>query len=1062
MSLSSKFPIPQGVLAFAFVLTPLSPASLAQQTTGAIKGTVTDQMGSLIISATVLAKDAKGVERKTATNQSGNYEFKALPAGRYDLRVVAPGFTELETKDVEVTSGKGTTLDLQLDLAPLEQSVTVDNKGVSTDSDNNADALILRQSDLEALPNDPAALQAVLQAMAGPSDGEGGSQIKVDGFSNGQMPPKEAIREVRINNNPYSAENEYPGWSGIEIFTQPGSDKFHGGIAFNFNDESLNSRNPFAPRRVPYQQRGLNGNLTGPIVSKRASFSLFMGRYASDDNAVVNATILDPVTLKPVLFNQSFVTPQVSRYISGRLDLKIKKKHTLVSNYEYGDGSQNLQGIGGFQLPSRAFRGNRSSHTLQMTETAVLNEKMVNETRVMLSRRIFRQTADTVQPALNVADAFYGGGSQIGAASNKQDRIEVQNFTSWSVGKHFIKVGGRIREVRIESISPGNFGGSYTFAGGVGPRLDANDQVLPGGGTIELSSLEGYRRTLLFQRAGLSAAQIRSLGGGATQFSIAGGNPQAKVSQRDISLFLQDEWKLRPNLTISPGLRYEDQTNIESLLNFAPRIGFAWSPSWGSPRKPAAPAPKATKNAGDSKAVSGGSPRAGSPPVVVSAAPKPAAPDTKNPGDAKSVPSGGPQAGSPPGVAGTPAKPAAPPRFKTVMRGGFGVFYNRISEDLILQSRRFNGLNQQQFVVTDPAVLDLFPAVPAINQLTTFAQPQTRRFLGANLAPGAVLRSSFTLEQQLDPNLKVTVTYYHTRTLRTLRTVNINAPLAITGVRPLGQSEGNILESESNGRTVSNSLSVGVNGMIKKVNLWTNYNLNRSRNTDSGTSSAPFDPYDFSNEWSRSPFNARHSLFAGGYYQTKSLISINAMIIANSGRPFDITTGRDTNRDNSFAERPAFATDLTKPGVIVTPFGAFDPNPVAGQKIIPRNFGTGPSFILLNFGLEKIFKFGKAIPPKSPPPGGNVVTTATTATTTVAKGSEKPPAKPPLQRPYSFSMSIYASNVLNRANKANPVGNMASPYFLQSTTTSNNFFFGPGGGGSGANRQITVRLRLSF
>lgn len=1016
MSLGSKSTLLQRVLACAFVLTMLTPASLAQQTTGAIRGTITDQLGSLIISATVFAKDARGVERKATTNQSGNYEFRALPAGRYDLRVVAPGFTELETKDVEVSSGKGTTLDLQLDLAPLEQSVTVDNKGVSTDSDNNADAIVLRQSDLEALPNDPAALLSALQAMAGPTEGEGGAQLKVDGFSNGQLPPKEAIREVRINQNPYAAENEYPGWGGIEIFTQPGSDKFHGGVGFNFNDESLNSRNPFAPRRAPYQQRGLNGNLTGPLVPKRSSFALYMGRYSSENNAVVNATILDPASLKPVLFNQSFVTPQVSSYMSARGDLKINKKHTLVGNFEYGRGTQNLQGIGGFSLPSRAFRGNRANYTLQLTETAVLSEKMINETRVMLSHSIFRQTADTVLPGLNVADSFFGGGSQIGSASNKQDRFEAQNFTSWSAGQHFIKVGSRIRFVRIDSVSPGNFGGSYTFAGGVGPRLDANDQVIPGGGTIELSSLERYRRTLVFQRDGLSAAQIRSLGGGATQFSIAGGNPQAKVSQRDISLYVQDEWKVRPNFTVSPGLRYENQTNIGSLLNFAPRIAFAWSPSWGSGKKPAAPGTNETK-------------------------------ETKNPADAKSTPT----------TPTTPAKPAAPPRFKTVMRGGFGVFYNRVSEDLILQSLRFNGVNQQQFVVTDPAVLDLFPAVPPINLLSAFAQPQTRRFLGANLAPGAVLRSSFSMEQQLDPNLKVTITYYHTRTLRTLRTVNINAPLAGTGVRPLGQSAGNILESQSNGRTVSNSLSVGVNGMIKKVNFWTNYNLSSSRNTDSGASSAPFDPYDFSNEWSRSPFTSRHSFYGGGNYQTKSLISFNAFMIAFSGRPFDITTGRDTNRDNAFAERPAFATDLTKPGVIVTPFGAFDPNPVAAQQIIPRNYGTGPSFISLNFGVEKTFKFGRAIPPKSPPPG-NVVTTATTTTTT----DQKPLAKPPVQRPYSFGLSIYASNALNRANKANPVGNMASPYFLQSTSTSNNFFFGPGGGGSGGNRQITVRLRLSF
>jgi len=204
-------------------------------------------------------------------------------------------------------------------------------------------------------------------------------------------------------------------------------------------------------------------------------------------------------------------------------------------------------------------------------------------------------------------------------------------------------------------------------------------------------------------------------------------------------------------------------------------------------------------------------------------------------------------------------------------------------------------------------------------------------------------------------------------------------------------------------------------------------------------------------------------MFAGGYYQTKSLLSFNMFMVATSGRPFDITTGRDTNRDNSFAERPAFATDLNKPGVVVTPLGAFDPNPVAGQKLIPRNFGTGPSFISLNFGMDKTFKFGRAIPPKAPP-GGAVTQapTATSAATTAPTANAKPLEKPAVQRPYSFTMSIYASNALNRVNKANPVGNMASPYFLQSTSVSNSFFFGPGGGGSGGNRQVTVRLRLGF
>jgi hypothetical protein len=242
-----------GVLVLTFLSYTVGP-----QTTGSIKGTVTDQLGSLVTNARVILKDDRGSTTSITTNSGGFYEFKILRPGLYELRVVAPGFVAYEQKGIAVEARQTTTADVPLSVEIEEQQVTVDGRSVSTDSDNNANAIVLRGRDLEALPNDPAALTAALQALAGPPDQEGGAQIKVDGFSNGQMPPKEAIREVRINNNPYSAENEFPGFNGIEIFTQPGSDKWHGGANFEFNDESLNSRNPFSNRRAPYQQRNLD------------------------------------------------------------------------------------------------------------------------------------------------------------------------------------------------------------------------------------------------------------------------------------------------------------------------------------------------------------------------------------------------------------------------------------------------------------------------------------------------------------------------------------------------------------------------------------------------------------------------------------------------------------------------------------------------------------------------------------------------------------------------------------------------------------------------------------
>ena len=240
---------------------------------------------------------------------------------------------------------------------------------------------------------------------------------------------------------------------------------------------------------------------------------------------------------------------------------------------------------------------------------------------------------------------------------------------------------------------------------------------------------------------------------------------------------------------------------------------------------------------------------------------------------------------------------------------------------------------------------------------------------------------------------------------------------------------------------------------MKKGSLWTNYHLAFRKNTDGGASGSPFDAYDFSNEWGRAPFDTRHSFYGGGNYQGPLGLTFNTFIVGNSGQRFNITTGQDTNVDTFFSERPAFATELNKPGVIITRFGALDPNPVPGQQIIPRNLGKGPGFLSVNVGIEKSIKFGPAIPTNSPP----VVAPGTLA----GASSPNPPPKQPIQRPYRVGLLLYASNLLNRNNRGNPVGNMASPRFLQSTGPSSTFFFGPGGAASG-NRQLTLMVRFSF
>ncbi len=993
----------------AFLLMLFVTTVFTQQATGTLRGQIVDEFGGAIVGATVAAVDASGKEKTVATNGEGAYVLGGLEPGRYTVRASAPGFATYENTEVDVAPGRREPLNITLKVTIEEQKVTVAAEPpLSTAPENNAGAIVLRGSDLEALPDDPDDLAAALQALAGPSAGPNGGQLYVDGFSGTSLPPKSSIREIRVNSNPFSAEYDRLGFGRIEIFTKPGTDKLRGQGFFNFTDERLNSRNPFAPTRAPFQARQYGGNLSGPITNKKASFFLDFERREIDDNAVINATILDP-NLNVVSFGQSVLTPQRRTSVSPRFDYQIDQKNTLVARYRYTQSSLQNAGVGSFSLASRAFNTSDSDHTLQLTETAVLNQKVVNETRFQYIRRRTNQNGDNSTPTINVLDAFIGGGPQVGLSFNNEDRWELQNTTSWSIGDHSLKAGARLRGVSIKDVSPQNFGGTFTFAGGLATELDANNQVVVDPATgrpalMQITSIERYRRTLLFQQLGLSPSETIARGGGPTQFSISSGNPAALVSQVDLGLFLQDDWRLRPNLTLNFGLRYETQSNIASHFNFAPRIGFAWSPGAGGQRQP-----------------------------------------------------------------------------KTVVRGGFGIFYERVGESLALQANRFNGTNEQQFIVSDPAVLSSFPNVPSIETLTAFATPQTTWRLAPNIQAPYTMQAVVSVERQLPYKFTLTTSLISARTLHLLRARNINAPLPGTfgltvpgsGVRPLGDA-GNIFEYESTGRLNQNQLIVNLaNRFNRYTTLFAVYILGEARSDTDGAGTFPANSYDLSTEYGRSSFDVRHRFIFGGTLRAPWGLSFNPFVIASSGRPFNITTGRDANGDTLFTDRPAFATDLSKPGVIVTRFGAFDPNPAAGEQIIPRNFGTGPSFLTVNLRVSKTFGFGREIGDVgngSQPGGGGFPRGGGGPRGPIGGGVGGGPRGGGgggmfgggTGKRYNLTFSIQAQNLFNRTNAGTPVGNLSSPLFGESNSTAGGFGFGGGGNSAAYNRRLEAQIRFSF
>ncbi len=526
-------------------------AAQAQTSSGSLRGRITDPAGALVGNAGVAVMGTDGAQRKAQTNREGAFVINNLAAGKYTVRVSAQGFAPYESAEVSIAPGNSTSLDITLEIRVREEVNIEREQPINTDPEANASATILREAEIKALPDDSEELASALQALAGPAAGPSGGEVLVDGFSGGRLPPRDTIREIRINQNPFSSEHDRLGFGRIEIFTKPGTDKFRGEAEFEFEDESVNSRNPFAPNRAPFQVRNLNGNFGGPIIKGRASFFVDVEREGADSNSLINALILDQ-NLNPTSFQLAVLTPTKDFEFSPRVDLKLNDNHTLVARYSFSSSRMENAGLSGFDLLSRVYNTRSSDHTVRLTETAIVNASTVNETRLQYIRRRSEQESTDNSPTIRVLDAFTSGGANVGLSFANEHRFELQNYSSFLRDNHSIKVGVRVRHLRLADSAPNNFAGTFTF-----------------------QTLQQYRDTI-----------ENEAGAFPTQFSIADGNPETSIKQTDIGLFALDDWRVRQDLTLSFGLRYETQTNISSNFNLAPRFSFAYAPSAKGDNKP--------------------------------------------------------------------------------------------------------------------------------------------------------------------------------------------------------------------------------------------------------------------------------------------------------------------------------------------------------------------------------------------------------------------------------------------------------------------------------------------
>jgi Carboxypeptidase regulatory-like domain len=897
----------------------------AQQTMGALRGTVTDEAGALIVGASIKLDDHQGHTYNAQTDNQGQYRVTPVVAGAYELTASAAGFAPYTQKELQISSGSPTKLDITLKVVITAQ---VD---VRAGPISDLSGTILTGSDIDALPKDPTQLLRKLHQMAAMM-GIPDAAIYVDGAGGERLPSKEDIQMIKISPHSFAAQYAQPTAGRIEVSSKP-SGHFHGDFSFKFNDEALNARDPFAPNRAPLQIREYDGYISGPITPGRWGFSAYIGRYDHDENSVVNAVTLNPSTLAAQSFATTVLTPNRQTYFSLGTSYLMKRKHTLRIKYSGSDSRDLNQGVGGFDLPERAYNSSSRYAKVTFSLTSLFAENRINELRFQASRTRSATGALSSLPAIFVLESFNAGGNQGSLfTSDRTDEIAFGDDFTYSRKNHLFKAGVGMESARLRDIDRANFGGTFTFGSDV-ERDSAGNPILDGNGLpIAITSLEHYRRTVL----GLPGYRP-------SQFSIVRGNPLVGLSQSEMAWFAQDDWKISSRMVFSYGLRHTFQTNVRNKWNFAPRLGFAWLP--GKKRT-----------------------------------------DT--------------------------------------IRAGVGFFYSNVGSEITFDTIRLDGQHQQEITVQQPT---FFPNVP--DALAGAAAQPTIRTKDPNLRAPYSMISMVTYKPQLPFGLSGTVSYTWQRGMHLLRSRNINAPIPGTSGRRPFMNSGPILQFESTGRLYSHTLGMSLSKDItSSLSLSGVYTFSSSRSDTDGPYAVPANPYNLLTEIGPTSGVSRHHFRVEAWSSLPWGLKLSPYASLSSGAPFNITTGLDNNGDTLFADRPAFG-QLRGPGVIVTRFGIFNPNPRPGDILVPRNFGRGPRTLSSGLNLYKSFSFGS---------GGDE-----------SVGSVFNRARRSVRGPYSLSFSADVENFLNHTNFGEFNGVLTSPFFGRANSSE-----GP--------RKVKVGLELSF
>jgi hypothetical protein len=647
---------------------------------------------------------------------------------------------------------------------------------------------------MESAVPEIARLDGAASAASQPAGGRGAGP--------GRGGSSQQIAQVRINNNPFTAESLVGGRgrgtlgsaNTAEVITRGGVGDYHGNLNFTYQNDDLNARNAFAANKPPYVRRNVDGGFNGPVLSNRLTIGVIANQNQEASVDTISARTPGGIV------SEGISRPTLSRKLGGTAEFQASDRLALHFSTNYTLTRRNNEDIGGIRLRERARRSESSVSASSIRTISPLSGTTLLDITVGYDRNRNENRRITQGVAIDVKDGFEGGGAtdqnQVTAKT-----ASLQSLLIRTVDRLTTKVGFDLSRRRSRSLTENQFNGIFEFA-----------------------SLEDF------------------IAGTPTTYTVSRGNPLLEMSHVEAATFMQNDFRVSPRATLMFGLRYEAQSNLDDWNNFDPRFGYAYALN-------------------DS----------------------------------------------------------------TVLRGGIGLFHERLTASIVERLLRLDGIRQQEIVITGPSYPN--PLLAGTTNLKS-----SIRVRSPELEALSNVSWQASVERTLPGNAQATVSYEYNLGRHEYRTLNLNAPRPGETARP-DPTRGNILELQSSGRSIGKILRLTMRQRLRVFTISGNYIL--ASELEDGDATTTFNPpsnsHDLSADWGRGD-DRKHQFNASVNAQLPLGVFLTLGVRALSGEPYTITTGRDDNHDTVSNDRP--------PGV-------------------PRHSAMGPGLQNTNINLSKVFFLGR-------------------------------------------------------------------------------------------------------